>query len=54
MFLRNIEDKCVRMEWIVLDWNPARKFYDQMGARPMDEWVIYRLKGDALDKMADL
>jgi len=48
------ENKCDRMEWIVLDWNPARKFYDQMGAKPMKEWIIYRLKGDALSKMADL
>jgi GNAT superfamily N-acetyltransferase len=48
------EHKCVRMEWIVLNWNPARKFYDQMGARPMDEWVIYRLEGNALDKMTGL
>ena len=47
------ENKCGRMEWIVLDWNPARKFYEQMGAKPMKEWIIYRLKGNALDKMAD-
>ena len=48
------ENKCVRMEWLVLNWNPAREFYDHMGAKPMDEWVVYRLTGDALDKMADL
>lgn len=48
------EHKCERMEWVVLDWNPARKFYDQMGAKPMKEWIIYRLKDEALNKMADL
>jgi len=48
------ENKCVRMEWIVLDWNPARKYYDHMGAKPLDEWIIYRLKDEALNKMADL
>jgi len=48
------ENKCVRMEWSVLKWNPAREFYDHMGAKPMDEWVVYRLTGDTLDKMADL
>jgi hypothetical protein len=42
------------MEWLVLKWNPAREFYDHMGAKSMDEWVVYRLAGDALDKMADL
>ena len=48
------ENKCVRMEWSVLKWNPARKFYDHMGAKPINEWLVYRLTGDALDKMADL
>ena len=48
------ENKCVRMEWSVLKWNPARKFYDHMGAKPINEWLVYRLSGDALDKMADL
>jgi len=47
------EEKCDRMEWIVLKWNPARKLYDRMGGKSMDEWLLYRLKGDALDKMAD-
>jgi len=48
------ENKYVRMEWSVLKWNPARKIYDHIGAKPMDEWVVYRLTGDALEKMADL
>jgi GNAT superfamily N-acetyltransferase len=48
------EHKCSRMEWSVLKWNPARKFYDHMEAKPMDEWVVYRLAGEALDKMAEL
>lgn len=48
------KNKCVRMDWIVLKWNPAREFYDHMGAKPMDEWVVYRLTDDALDKMARL
>ena len=48
------ENKCIRMEWLVLKWNPAREFYDHMGAKPLDEWVVYRLTGDALDNMVDL
>jgi hypothetical protein len=39
---------CGRMEWSVLKWNPAIKFYEQMGALPMDEWVVYRLTADKL------
>ena len=33
----------------VLDWNqPAIDFYLSIGAQPQDEWVRYRLTGDAL------
>jgi len=46
------ERDCGRMEWWVLNWNPARSFYEQMGAEPMDEWVTYRLSKDKLRKIA--
>lgn len=43
-----------RFEWNVLDWNePAIKFYDSVGAKPLDEWVGYRLEGKALKDFAD-
>ena len=42
------ERNCGRMEWVVLDWNPARVFYEKMGAYPLTEWVIYRMDEDAL------
>ncbi|HVS67520.1 MAG TPA: GNAT family N-acetyltransferase [Mycobacteriales bacterium] len=39
-----------RVEWSVLDWNtPAIEFYNSLGARPMDEWTVWRLDGDALN-----
>lgn len=41
-----------RLEWWVLDWNPARDFYHSIGALPMDEWVPYRLTGDSLRTLA--
>jgi GNAT superfamily N-acetyltransferase len=45
--------QCGRVEWSVLDWNePAREFYRRIGARPMDEWTVYRLTGDALQRLA--
>lgn len=48
-----VERKCGRLEWSCLDWNaPAIEFYKQMGAVPMDEWTLYRVCGDALDKLA--
>jgi GNAT superfamily N-acetyltransferase len=40
-----------RVEWAVLDWNePAIGFYRSLGARPMEEWTVFRLAGDDLDR----
>lgn len=37
-------EKCGRMEWSVLNWNqPAIDFYESLGAKPMNEWTVYRL-----------
>jgi GNAT superfamily N-acetyltransferase len=48
-----VERGCGRMEWSVLDWNePAIGFYKKLGARPMDEWTVYRLTGDVLKTVA--
>jgi GNAT superfamily N-acetyltransferase len=45
---------CGRLEWSVLDWNqPAIDFYRSLGALPQDEWVRYRLDGDALREFAE-
>jgi GNAT superfamily N-acetyltransferase len=55
-FLANLalERNCGRMEWSVLDWNrPSIDFYKSLGARPMNEWTVYRLTGDALWNLAD-
>lgn len=36
-----------RVEWVVLDWNkPAIDFYKNIGAKPLDEWTIFRLTED--------
>jgi GNAT superfamily N-acetyltransferase len=38
-----------RIDWSVLDWNDsAIRFYQSLGAVPMDEWTGYRLTGEAL------
>ncbi len=40
---------CGRLEWSCLNWNtPSIDFYKHMGALPMQEWMTYRLTGDAL------
>ena len=45
---------CGRMEWAVLNWNePAIQFYHKLGAKPMDEWTVFRLTRDGIAKLAD-
>ncbi len=42
-----------RLDWAVLDWNtPSIAFYDSLGARPVSNWIGYRLTGDALQALA--
>lgn len=44
---------CGRLEWSVLDWNePAIRFYQSLGAVPMDEWTTFRVTGAALARLA--
>jgi GNAT superfamily N-acetyltransferase len=44
-----VERGCGRLEWSVLDWNePSIAFYRALGALPRDEWIGYRLTGQAL------
>src|SRR5437870_9275819 len=48
------ERGCGRMEWAVLDWNePAINFYRTLGAKPMDEWTVFRLTRDGIAKLAN-
>jgi len=44
---------CGRFEWSVLDWNePSIEFYKKLGAVPMSEWTIFRVTGEALERLA--
>jgi GNAT superfamily N-acetyltransferase len=44
---------CGRLEWTVLDWNkPAIGFYRRLGARFHKEWVLTRLTGAPLRRLA--
>ena len=48
-----VERGCGRLEWSCLDWNrPSIEFYLSLGAKPMDEWTVYRLTGETLLRMA--
>lgn len=44
---------CGRLEWWALDWNrDAIDFYRSFGAEPMSDWTVYRLSGEALQRLA--
>ena len=44
---------CGRMEWAVLDWNdPAIQFYLKLGAKPMEEWTVFRLTREGIATLA--
>ncbi len=42
-----------RLEWAVLDWNePSIEFYKSLGAKMLDDWIVNRVTGDTLVKLA--
>ncbi|RKF26786.1 GNAT family N-acetyltransferase [Micromonospora globbae] len=57
MLLATLAAICVergyrRLEWSMIDWNPAAGFYAAIGAERMTEWLPYRLSGEALHRLA--
>jgi GNAT superfamily N-acetyltransferase len=56
--LRRLAQRCLdeglaRLEWAVLDWNaPSIAFYDSLGADALDDWIVRRLTGEALERLA--
>jgi len=49
-----VRQGCGRMEWSVLAWNrPSMDFYEARGARHMSDWLLFRLDGDALRRVAN-
>ena len=48
-----VERGCGRLEWCCLDWNkPSIDFYLSLGAKPLDDWTIYRMTGQELENFA--
>ncbi len=49
-----VEQGCARLEWVCLESNtPSINFYLGLGAQRMNEWVQFRLEGDALLRLSD-
>jgi GNAT superfamily N-acetyltransferase len=43
---------CTRVDWSVLNWNDlAIRFYRRLGAIPLSDWTLYRLSGEALERL---
>jgi GNAT superfamily N-acetyltransferase len=47
-----VQRGCGRMEWSVLDWNPAREFYFKLGAVAKDDWTVFRMTPEAFGRLA--
>lgn len=49
-----LERGCGRLEWNCLNWNkPSIDFYRSLGAVPMDDWTVYRISGETLERLAN-
>jgi GNAT superfamily N-acetyltransferase len=57
--LRELAQECVaagytRLTWAVLDWNvDAIALYEAVGAKPLSNWISYRVSGSALSDLAE-
>ena len=48
-----MERGCGRLEWAVLNWNePSIQFYRKLGAVAKNDWTIFRVTGDELERLA--
>jgi GNAT superfamily N-acetyltransferase len=49
-----VERNCGRFEWTALDWNQkALDFYDKLGAKQMDEWIMLRMNSKQMRGLAE-
>ncbi|TNF06999.1 MAG: GNAT family N-acetyltransferase [Bacillota bacterium] len=49
-----LERNCERLDWSCLDWNQkAISFYEQIGAKKLNEWIPYRLDKKGIKKLSE-
>ena len=48
-----LERDCRRLDLSVLQWNPARDFYERLGFGHVADWLPYRLTGASLARLAE-
>ena len=50
-----IERDCGRLEWWCLDWNKSSiEFYLKIGAKPMNDWTVYRIDEERLYSLSQI
>lgn len=61
LFIENVkfanDQKCKRFDFHVLDWNPAKNFYEKLGAKNLTKkegWEFYRLEGEEMMKLSGI
>lgn len=48
-----LKEGCERIDWVCLSWNKnAQTFYESLGAKKHDEWLLYRLEKQEIDSLA--
>ncbi len=47
-----LERNAARLDLAVVDWNPARGFYDRLGFAHHEEWLPYRLDRVGIEALA--
>ncbi|MCC6920031.1 MAG: GNAT family N-acetyltransferase [Alphaproteobacteria bacterium] len=51
---RAVAEGLCMVQWWVLNWNaPSIGFYQSIGAVPQDEWTVFRLTGEPMQKLAE-
>jgi len=46
--------RCGRLEWSALRWNQnALQFYANLGAKQLDDWVMFRMNEQAIKRLAN-
>ena len=48
-----VERGCRRLDFAVIDINPARGFYEALGCRHLSDWLPYRVSDGALAELAE-
>jgi len=51
-----LDENCCRFDFHVLNWNPAKKFYDKLGATNLTEkegWEFFRLNRNEMEGLAN-